>query len=228
MTHFTDRSGEGGWGAARADLTGSVPDPAARTLAWGAVDRPMLVVGPADQPPADQPPADRTPADQPPADRTAIDRTRRRSGGGPVLLLPGCQVWLDVVIPRGDPLWHDDIGVAPLWLGRAWAAALEDLGVEHPTVHTGPMRAGPVCFAGVGPGEVLVGGRKVVGISQRRTRAGALFQVAVLQRWAAEETAAATGVDAAAIAGGAVGIDELVGRSVPEDEIRAAFLRHLP
>ena len=36
-----------------------------------------------------------------------------------------------------------------------------------------------VCFAGVGPGEVLAGGRKLVGISQRRTRAGARFQCAV-------------------------------------------------
>jgi hypothetical protein len=36
-----------------------------------------------------------------------------------------------------------------------------------------------VCFAGLGPGEVTVDGAKVVGISQRRTRVGALFQCAV-------------------------------------------------
>ena len=40
-----------------------------------------------------------------------------------------------------------------------------------------------MCFAGVGPGEVLVGGRKVVGISQRRTRAGARFHCAALRAW---------------------------------------------
>ncbi len=39
-----------------------------------------------------------------------------------------------------------------------------------------------VCFAGLGPGEVTVDGRKLVGISQRRTRAGARFQCAVYSR----------------------------------------------
>jgi lipoate-protein ligase A len=33
-----------------------------------------------------------------------------------------------------------------------------------------------VCFAGVGPGEVLTGDRKLVGLSQRRTRHGIRIQ----------------------------------------------------
>jgi lipoate-protein ligase A len=41
-----------------------------------------------------------------------------------------------------------------------------------------------ICFGGVGTGEVLdAGGRKVVGISQRRTRDGAWFHGACLRRW---------------------------------------------
>jgi lipoate-protein ligase A len=40
-----------------------------------------------------------------------------------------------------------------------------------------------VCFAGLGPGEVTIAGVKVVGMSQRRTRAGALFQCAALLAW---------------------------------------------
>lgn len=40
-----------------------------------------------------------------------------------------------------------------------------------------------VCFGAVGPGEVSVAGRKVVGISQRRTRGGARFQCLVLDGW---------------------------------------------
>jgi lipoate-protein ligase A len=43
--------------------------------------------------------------------------------------------------------------------------------------------SGRICFAGLGPGEVTVNGRKVVGVSQRRTRKGALFQTAALLRW---------------------------------------------
>jgi hypothetical protein len=40
-----------------------------------------------------------------------------------------------------------------------------------------------VCFEGLGPGEVVVGGRKAVGISQRRTRHWARLQAAVHLRW---------------------------------------------
>jgi lipoate-protein ligase A len=57
-----------------------------------------------------------------------------------------------------------------------------------------------VCFAGLGPGEVTVGGRKVVGISQRRRRDGALFQCAALLAWDARATAAALGLPSAAVA----------------------------
>jgi hypothetical protein len=40
-----------------------------------------------------------------------------------------------------------------------------------------------VCFGALGPGEVLIDGRKAVGVSQRRTRAGARFQCIVYDRW---------------------------------------------
>ncbi len=48
---------------------------------------------------------------------------------------------------------------------------------------TGGRWAELVCFAGIGPGEVLLGGRKLVGISQRRTRNGSRFQCMVHTRW---------------------------------------------
>ena len=109
---------------------------------------------------------------------------RRRSGGGAVLMEPGGLVWVDVFVPAGDPLWEVDVGRAFAWLGRAWAAALDSPGA---TAHAGPLRTtrwSPlVCFAGLGPGEVTVDGAKVVGMSQRRTRAGALFQCAALREW---------------------------------------------
>jgi lipoate-protein ligase A len=107
---------------------------------------------------------------------------RRRSGGGAVLMEPGGLVWVDVFVPAGDPLWEVDVGRAFLWLGRAWAAV-----IEGGTVHAGALVTTPwsklVCFAGLGPGEVTVGGAKVVGMSQRRARAGALFQCAALREW---------------------------------------------
>jgi lipoate-protein ligase A len=112
---------------------------------------------------------------------------RRRSGGGAVLVAPGLVVWVDVVVPANDPLWEADVGRAFWWLGSAWVGALADTGIPDARMwEAGLVRSRwsrRVCFAGVGPGEVLVGGRKVVGISQRRTRRGALFQCAVPVVW---------------------------------------------
>ena len=88
-----------------------------------------------------------------------IDVVRRRSGGGAVLLRPGEVVWVDFLVPRGDRLWEDDVGRSVWWVGEVWQAALADLGVSG-TVYRGALKEGRwgglVCFAGRGPGEVLV------------------------------------------------------------------------
>ena len=47
-----------------------------------------------------------------------------------------------------------------------------------------------VCFSGRGPGEVFSGDKKVVGLSQRRTRDWIRFQTLVHRRFSAESTAA--------------------------------------
>jgi lipoate---protein ligase len=116
-----------------------------------------------------------------------LEVVRRRSGGGAVLVGAGQVVWVDLVIPIGDPLWDEDVGRAAWWVGEAWAAALEAVGIGPQLVWKHTMRtstwSGRVCFAGVGPGEVLVEDRKVVGVSQRRTREAVLFQTAALLSW---------------------------------------------
>ena len=116
-----------------------------------------------------------------------VEVTRRRSGGGAVLVVPGELLWADVFVAGGDPLWDPDVGRSFHWLGEAWAGALGDLGVTAEW-HAGPFLPSPwsrlVCFAGLGPGEVTVEGRKVVGVSQRRTREGSLFSCAALLAWA--------------------------------------------
>jgi len=85
--------------------------------------------------------------------RNDVEVVRRRTGGGAVLLVPGEFTWIDVTIPRGDPLHDDDVGRAFHWLGETWAAALGALGLD-PVVHTGPPVASPwsstICFAGIG------------------------------------------------------------------------------
>ena len=151
------------------------------------------------------------------AESRGIEVARRRSGGGAVLLWPGHQVWLDICLPRDDPLWDDDISRSGRWLGTALASAIVELGATGARAHDGPFEPSgwshQVCFAGRAPGEVLVRGRKVVGTSQRRTRAGAVFQVAVALVWAPAALVDLLGlpdVAAAAVADAGIGLGELV------------------
>ena len=150
---------------------------------------------------------------------------RRRSGGGAVLMEPGGLVWVDVFVPADDPLWERDVGRAFGWLGAAWAAAVGGAAVAH----AGPLVTTPwsrlVCFAGLGPGEVTVDGVKVVGISQRRTRAGALFQCAALREWRPDRL-----LDRLALTDDQRrrGAEELAGVARGLDVDPAAFLEHLP
>jgi lipoate---protein ligase len=159
-----------------------------------------------------------------------IDVVRRRSGGGAVLVVPGDTVWVDVVLPAGDPLWEADVGRAAGWLGRAWQGALADLGVAPTEVHQGALACGPlgrlVCFATVGAGEVTdPERRKLVGVSQRRTRAAARFQCAAYRRWDPEPLVRLLGLDddgRGAVVPAAAGLDR------PVDAVVAAFLARLP
>jgi lipoate---protein ligase len=164
------------------------------------------------------------------AARRGAEVARRRSGGGVVWVDPATTAWVDVVVPAGDPLWDDDVGRAAHWLGRAWQSALADLGVAPTEVHEGALACGPlgrlVCFATVGAGEVTTPDRrKLVGVSQRRTRAAARFQCAAYSVWDPEPVAELLGLDAAgrgAVAGAAAG----TGRAPAE--LVAALLAQLP
>lgn len=150
-----------------------------------------------------------------------VSVVRRRSGGGAVVVRPGAQLWVDLVLPAGDLLWDSDVGRAAWWVGEAWAAALAASGLAGAEVWKGPLVRRPwsslACFALLGAGEVVAEGPagegaagadvgagegtaggegeraaganspKVVGISQRRTRAGALFQCSCLLQWEPSE-----------------------------------------
>lgn len=171
------------------------------------------------------------------ADRAAcaaggVDVVRRRSGGGAVLVVPGDSVWVDVVIPRHDEYWGDDVGRSANWLGRLWADALADVGLDDAVVHAGALAATPwssmVCFANLAPGEVRSGPAKVVGISQRRTRRWARFQCVLHRHWdpvalvgllrLSDEDRQRASIELASVA---AGVDR------PECEIIDAFLDRL-
>ena len=217
----------GGWsvrrlrGPAAALHAEPLPDPPGRAVWVLEASAPALVLGSTQQ--GDL-------VDAAAAAARGVDVVRRRSGGGVVFVDPATTAWVDIVVPSGDPLWDDDVGRAARWVGHAWQSALADIGVAPTEVHTGALACGPlgrlVCFGTVGAGEVtLPDRRKVVGVSQRRTRAAARFQCAAYSHWDPEPLVELLRLDAdgrRAVADTAVG----VGRS-PADVV-GALLRNLP
>jgi lipoate-protein ligase A len=121
------------------------------------------------------------------AAENGVTIVRRRGGGGAVLLRPLDHLWVEAWIPRDDPLWAPDVADAAAWVGGWWRRALAGFGFDGLTVHRGPAVAGRhgtlVCFAGRGPGEVFFGERKIMGISQWRSREGSLFHTCAYARW---------------------------------------------
>jgi lipoate-protein ligase A len=212
-----------GWVVERASGTAAehhrrdVPDDGRRHAWVLAVERPALVLG------SVQPDAD---VDAAVAVGLGVDVVRRRSGGGAVLVEPAGIAWIDLAVPRGDDLWHDDVAVAAEWVGEAWVAALAALGRPGGLVHRGGLvrteLAPVVCFAGTGPGEVLVDGCKVVGISQRRTRAGARFQCSVPLTWDVERHASLLAPGIARVRAGADPVEAVSGLPVMPLAGRAA------
>ncbi len=190
------------------------PDPLVPTVWTMEVDAPALVLGSTQA---------ASSVDAAALAREGIALTGRRSGGGAVLVEPRDTIWIDVFVPRGDPQWDDDVNRSFLWLGRAWQQALADVGIDA-DVHEGALVCGAfgrqVCFAAIGSGELTVGGEKVVGLSQRRTRAGARLQCTVYRRWNPAPLAA-LGIDPA-------DLPTVATVDVPRSQIESALLAHLP
>jgi lipoate-protein ligase A len=170
-----------------------------------------------------------------------VELARRRGGGGAVYVGPGEQLWLDVWIPRQDPLWVADVSVAAEWVGAWWTTALASAGMgqEGVAVHRGRSVSGAfgdlVCFAGRGPGEVFKDGRKVVGLSQWRAREGALFSSCAYATWDPAPLLALLDVGdderrelAAGLATAGAGLADLDPGGVELSHVEGELLRSLP
>jgi lipoate-protein ligase A len=159
-------------------LARAVPEGLDEAEAWlYTPPGPTLVLGSAQDP---------STADAGAASAAGVEVVRRRSGGGAVWApSTGC-LWLDVLLPREDPRWSNDVRTSPYWLGEAWVRALTSTGLDA-ALYEGGLESTDwgrlVCFGALGPGEVLVDGHKAVGISQRRTRDAARFQCIVYAGW---------------------------------------------
>ncbi|HTX63240.1 MAG TPA: hypothetical protein VMD28_06350 [Acidimicrobiales bacterium] len=157
---------------------------AGRKVVLREVERPMVVLGSTQRAAA---------VNAVRAAREGVSIARRRSGGGAVLLLPGAQVWADLWVPSGDPLWSVEPHEIAVMAGEWWARALRPASgaaaraADDLRVHRGASIPTPyskaVCFGGIGPGEVAWGGRKLVGLAQWRSREGALVHGCAYRRW---------------------------------------------
>lgn len=102
----------------------------------------------------------------------------RPTGGRAVLHAD--ELTYSILAPRDAAPWCATLAESYEAIGRAWAAALDDFGLDM--VRGGASRAGmgadgpaPPCFASSAKSELAHGNRKVVGSAQRRTR-GAFVQ----------------------------------------------------
>lgn len=158
-----------------------IPEVPTPQIWWNRLTKPALVLGSAQR--------DVSIIDTDACAAEGIDVVRRRSGGGAVLLIPDQVVWFDVIVPAGSINGlGDDVHAPMLWLGEHLATALaRSIQVGAQVSSEGRIEVkGPgmvttqwsslLCFDGVGPGEVLLGGSKLVGMSQRRTRTASRLQ----------------------------------------------------
>lgn len=162
----------------------------------------------------------------------------RHSGGGAVLLSPDV-LSCDVVVPADHPLARGAPSDTAARVGAAWQAALASLGVPGLSVHRGAPTArrdsprgqlvAEVCYATLAAGEVTAGGRKLVGLAQRRRRHGVLVQCGLLHRWEPARLLAALGADPddPEIAAAAVGLADLTPTPPTEPDVVAQVSAHL-
>lgn len=144
------------------------------TLAWWQVAPDALVLGR----------GSRVAPDEAARAAAGVSIVRRSSGGGPVLW-DSDLLGLDVIVPRGHALYSDDVVASYRWLGEALAGAITALGAPARALTPEEARRDPgelgdlACFASRSPWEVVVGDRKVVGLSQVRRRTGTLLQAGI-------------------------------------------------
>jgi lipoate-protein ligase A len=166
------------WQGSAADFHAMNPEHT-RALWWCTVSSPAIILGSTQQ---------ESDVDVTVAADLNLDVVRRRSGGGAVYVHPTESVWIDVTIPKDDPLFVDDVTSSMLWLGDVFVTALQPF--VRAQTYRGSFDAGQdgrsVCFASTSPGEVFADDAKLVGISQRRGRDGARLQCVLYRSWQPE------------------------------------------
>ncbi len=99
-------------------------------------------------------------------------------------MTPDDGIWIDVWLPVTSPTYRSGVREGLEVAGDAWVTALSSMGVGSvSTVRDVPEPThSEICFAGIGHGEVVDHGRKLVGVTAWRSREGTLLQTALYRR----------------------------------------------
>lgn len=120
--------------------------------------------------------------------RAGVDFIERQAGGGAVLVGP----WMlsaSVALPLSHPLVARGATISYRWIGDTYASVLRELGIAAcalpPEEVTQARRTDDhsldwACFGGLAPWEVVVGGRKILGLAQVRRHTGVLLVAGLL------------------------------------------------
>jgi lipoate---protein ligase len=167
-------------------------------------------------------------------------RVITRSSGGTAVYADPALLGLDVALPPGHPLLRADVVESYRWMGELWIHTLALLGVSGHLVSIEEARAQarppqPIetilqiaCFGSISPYEVLVHGRKLVGLSQVRRAGRALFQSGIYLKFEADALVRLLLLPDRATAArqleeAATGLHPVAGRTIPRGEIIQAF-----
>lgn len=203
------------------------------TVWWHSADAPTLILGP----------GQRFGLENADSCRASGVSVVRRQAGGTAVFASLDVLGMDIALPAGHRFALSDIVEAYRWVGLSWQHAMEQLGIATRLVTVDESRdaaraRGPnhelvtmACFGGISPYEVMVEGRKLVGLAQVRRRAGVLFQSGIHLRFDADTLAGLLAGDreeqlARALRAAGVGLQELRAGTGFE-QVMAAFHRAL-
>lgn len=106
-----------------------------------------------------------------------VELVRRMTGGG--IVVHGWDVTYSIIVPHGSGVIPSDISASYCWIANRLLQGFHRIGVPASLQgrKPGTSEAGPnTCLANPAEHDVLLKGKKIAGVSQRRNRIGAVYQ----------------------------------------------------
>ena len=106
-----------------------------------------------------------------------VELVRRMTGGG--IVVHGWDVTYSIVVPHGNGVIPGDISESYCWIANRLLDGFHRIGVPA-ALQGGKSRGSEVgpntCLANPAVHDVMLDGKKIAGVSQRRNRVGAVYQ----------------------------------------------------